>query len=527
MPARQAWESSEGHPVGLPPASRPVKDTFQFVGQAHAGMVPGEETLLVLDTNVVSALDSVARRGFDLDLPTDRRVAHLLSWLHDRPSVAVFHAFGIVEGAGFHRGALAGHSVMRRAFSSLAVIEHGRIHGEEWVASGDPLPEIRVPEDAIHPGNVIDIVEGLLPITVLPCYVTALAAALADRRGQQPLEAATSVFRRLVGELDYVPLLGWMTAALLFLGEPSLRRELRQTLFKFQRADLRLSCLSAAWDLGYLQLLSFIRSPLLAGFFEERQPVLVTEDRQLAPTAILSPCLANSPVFELEAALFDAAWEDEATELMQACVEERLVGGQLPDWSGCTSAAASLECDLGIKAPRLSLRGQTVAYDLSREDLRSFVELLCFDSIEKITESRDRLDPKIDLAGLDVVAGLLADNARAHGRLIEESVVTVLADQLDEEPRSAILITVLNMVRACLRDDFEMMTAWGQKLSVDGFDQWIWVSLWWFAREILADTAIVRGTSREVLIGRILDHMDVAEKEEATQGSGQKVPGSP
>jgi hypothetical protein len=489
-------------------------------------MVPDEGSLLVLDTNVVSALDSVARRGFDLDSPTDRRVAHLLTWLHDRPSAAVFHVFGIAEGAGFHRGALSGHSVMRRAFSSLAVIEHGRIHGEEWIASGNPLPEIRVPEGAIHPRSVTDIAEGLLPITVLPCYVTALAAALADRRGQQPMEAATSVFRRLVGELDYVPLFGWTTAALMFLGEPNLRRELRQTLFKFQRADLRLSCLSAAWDLGYLQLLSLIRSPLLAGFFEHRQPVLVTEDRQLAPTAILSLCLANSPVFELEADLFDAAWEDEATELMQACVEERLVGGQLPDWPACTSAAASLECDLGIEAPRLSLRGQTVVHHLTREDLRSFVELLRFDSIEKIVESRDGLDPKVDLAGLDVVAGLLSDNARARGRLIEESVA-ILADPLDEEPRSAILITVLNMVKACLKEDFELMTAWGQKLCVDGFDHWIWVSLWWFAREILADTATARETSREILIGRILDHVDEAGKERGPQSSEQKVPGSP
>ena len=484
-----------------------AEDSFQFVGQAHAGMVPDENILLVLDTNVVSALHSVAKRGFNLDSATDRRVAHLLLWLQARPSAAVFHVFGIAEGAGFHQGALAGDAVLRRGFSSLAVIEHGRLHGEEWITSGDPLSEIRVPEDAIHPRNVVDVVEGLLPLTVLPCYVAALSAALADRRGQQPLEAAAGVFRRLVDELDYVPLFGWMAAALLFLGQPVLRRELRQALFKFQRADLRLSCLSAAWDLGYLQLLSLIRSPLLSGFFEGRLPVLVTEDRQLAPTAILLPCLSNTPAFELGADLFDAEWENQALDLMEACMEERLVGGRLPSWSACVSAAASLEHDLGIEAPRLLPRGEKVVVDVTREDLASFAELLSFDSVEKIAKSRDRLDGPIEFAGLGIVAGLLGDNARAHGRLVEESVVSVLSERSGGEPRSAILITVLNMVKAYLQDDFQLLNAWGRALVVEGDHQLIWLCLWWFGREILADTAVARGTSREVLVGRVLDNV--------------------
>jgi hypothetical protein len=485
--------------------------TFSFVGQAHAGLVPDEESLLVLDTNVVSALHSVARRGIDLERPTDQRVAHLLLWLHDRPSAAVFHAFGIAEGAGFHRGALEHHALMERTCSSLTVIEHGRIHGEEWISSGEPLPDMWLPGAAINPRNVTEVIEMLLPLTVLPCYVAALAAALADRRGQ-PLEAATSVFRRIVAEIDYVPLFGWMASALLFLGEPTLRRELRQTLFKFQRPDIRLSCLSAAWDLGYLQLLSLIRSPLLTGFFEGRMPILVTEDRQLAPTAILAPCQSNTPAFEISGELFDPAFEEEALDLMQACTEERLVGGTIPEWGACNAAAASLEGELGLEATPLAPTAATLVVKLGRDELCAFVELLRFDSVNEIVNKYDRLDPKIEMAGLEVVAGLLGDNARARGRLIEESLRVVLAKPLaEEEPPSAIMISVLNMVSACIRDDYHTTSAWGQKLIIEGHEEWIWQCLWWLGRKVLEDTAVARESSIETLVGRLSERCGGAE----------------
>lgn len=483
--------------------------SFAFVGQAHGGWVPDEESLLVLDTNVVSALQSAARRGIDLERPTDQRVAHLLRWLHRRPSVAVFHAFGIAEGAGFHRGALDYHALLGRTASSLAVIEYGRVHGEEWIASGEPVPDMQAPSHALHPRNVTEVVEDLLPLTVLPCYLAALAAATADSRGQQPLEAATSVFRRLVAEIDYVPLFGWMAAALLFLGTPELRRELRQSLFKFQRSDLRLSCLSAAWDLGYLQLLSLIRSPALSGFFEGRMPVLVTEDRQLAPTAILAPCVSNSPAFEISGELFDPTWEGEAVKLMQACVEERLVGGEMPDWDSCATAATGLERELGIEAAPLAVSAPTLVVKLEREELREFVDLLRFDSVAEIMDAYEKLGEKVELAGLEVVVGLLGDNARAHGRLIEESFATVLAEPLWEtDPRSPIFCEVSNMVGACIAENSQMMSAWGQKLEIAGHGAFVWACLWWMGRTVLEDTAAVRGTSLGKLVGRLLANFD-------------------
>jgi len=485
--------------------------SFTFVGQAHGGLVPDEDCLLVLDTNVVSALHSVARRGIDLERPTDRRVAHLLYWLHERPSAAVFTVFGIAEGAGFHRGALESHALVGRAASSLAVIEHGRTQGEAWIASGKPLPAMNLPSAAIHPRNVTELVEELLPLTVLPCYLAALAAVVADRRGQRPIEAATSVFRRLVAEIDYVPLFGWVAAALLFLGETELRRDLRQTLFKLQRDDLRQSCLSAAWDLGYLQLLSLIRSPLLAGFFEGLMPVLVTEDRQLGPTAILAPCLSNSPAFELSADLFDPAWEEEAVDLMQACAEERLVGGRIPDWDACVTAAATMESEVGIEAAPLGTAEATLVVELGREELAAFIELLDYDSLGKIIETHDQLDPRIELTGLEVLAGLLADNARARGRLIEESLSILLAKPLwDSEPRSAVLIGVLNMVSAAVREDFQMVSAWAQTLILEGNEAWIWACLWWMGRKVLEDTAAVREVSLEELVWRLQMNFDLA-----------------
>jgi hypothetical protein len=487
-----------------------AKDTFQFVGQANAGLVPDENCLLVLDTNVVSALHSVARRGFDLESASDRRVAHLLLWLSAHPSAAVFHAFGISEGAGFHRGNLDAHAVLMRAASSVGAIEHGRIHGEDWIRSGEPLPDARYPPSALNPDQITGVMEELLPMTVLPCYIAALAAALADRRDLHPLEAAASVFRRLADEIDYIPLFGWLTSALLFLGERDLRRELRQRLFKLQRPEIGRSCLSAAWDLGYLQLASVMRSPLLSQLFEHRVPVLVTEDRQLAPTAILTRCLANTPAFELEADQFDPRWAGEAMDLIQRMGAERLLGGSMPEWSSCTAAIASLEGELGIDGTRFSVWGETVIVKVTHEQGRAFVELLRFTSVQQILDSRETLDRTTDAALLTGVVILLADNARAHRRLVEQSVGEILGRSLAEEPRSRWLTAAFNMVNAALREDWKSVTAWARMLDIEDGSAYLWAILWSWGRTVLADTAEARGEPTEALIDRMLKKFDDA-----------------
>ncbi|HEX3734000.1 MAG TPA: hypothetical protein VHU86_02480 [Solirubrobacterales bacterium] len=484
-----------------------LTDSFQFVGQAHGGMVPTERALLVLDTNVVSALHGVAKRGFDLGQMRDRRVAHLLRWLTAHPSAAVSPAFGIVEGAGFHRGGLSPYGVVQRALSTIAAVEYGREHVEEWVRSGEPLPDVKIPEDAIHPRNVLVAAELLLPWTVLPSYVAALAAALADRARLEPLAAANAVHRRLVAELDFIPTFAWFAAAVLFLGFPGVRRELRQALFKLQAPDIRQACLSAGWDLGYLQLLSFARSPVARSLFESRLPVLVTEDRQLAPTALLSRCLGNSPLFESP----------------PTC--SILPGGTTPlicfsgdRWSACRGAggrrsgstvpraAVRLEAELGIEgAPRLSLHRPVINVESSPADMLAFFRFLrVADAGTVIKEEFDKVGEGAGAIRITYLAHFVQDNARAHDRDVRSSWEAIFARLPQGWEEMLTFSVVVKMTEAAMARDWPMFNAWAEKLEVDSTDGVALLSIWTLGRAVFEDTGAVWSESTEALLDRMI-----------------------
>jgi hypothetical protein len=490
--------------------------TFQFTGQAHGGVVPLAHAVLVLDTNVVSALHGVAKRGFDLERTSDLRVAHLLRWLEARPGVDVFPLFGILEGAGFHEGGLSSYSLVQRAFVSLGTVGYGRQQPDDWIRSGDPLPDLLVPDQAVHPREMVNAAETLLPWTVLPCYVAALAAALADQQGKDALAGAASVHRRLVAELDFVPLFGWLTAALLFLGHTSLRRELRQALFKLQRADVRMSCLSAAWDLGYLQLLSIARSPTLDPLFGGRLPILVTEDRQLAPTSILARCIGNTPKFELHAETFDPRWRDEALDLLKNCQAERLrVPGRPPDWDTSVSAARRLERELGIKSfPGLTVHSPTITIEVHHDQLVNFLALLRVRDASAVVTELVQREEDVEPAGLVVVSRLIEDNAQAHGRSVDASWDAVLDRLPAGWQQSSTLVLTLKTVRAVADKDWQLATAWRQRVALDAMDGFVSLWLWRCGRELLADTAIARNEPVDDLLSRLIGRVENASRSE-------------
>lgn len=266
-------------------------DCYQFTGQANQGAVVDRNAVLVLDTNVLSTIYSVTRGGFDLTRVQDRRAAHLLRWLAARPDVAVLPLFGALEGSGFHAGGVDRLGVIQRSLAALAFSTWGREHAEQWIASGEHASaDIAIPDDALHPDGAIELGEMLLPWTVLPSYVAALAIAVVEREGRQGPSAVGAVHRLLQSNLDHIPVFGWLIGSLMFVGTTKLRSELRRDLFKAGRGELRTQCLSAGWDLGYLQLMSMARIPLMRPVFHDRIPLLVTEDRRLAPAAILLAC---------------------------------------------------------------------------------------------------------------------------------------------------------------------------------------------------------------------------------------------
>ena len=239
--------------------------------------------MLFLDTMVLSTLYSVTKGGFDLARAQDRRAAHLLRWLAARPDVAVSPVFGALEGSGFHAGGIDPLDVIRRVTAAIAFSTWGREHADDWIASGQSASvDVVIPDGAVHPDHAIEAGEALLPWTVLPCYVAALATALVEREGKRDLAAVEAVHCILSSDLDFVPAFGWLISALMFIGTSRVRSELRKGLFKFGRGELRRICLSAGWDLGFLELMSIARTPTVQPLFDGRAPLLVTEDNQLA-----------------------------------------------------------------------------------------------------------------------------------------------------------------------------------------------------------------------------------------------------
>jgi hypothetical protein len=492
-----------------------MDDCYQFTGQAHHGAVVDRNAVLLLDTNVLSTLYSVGRGGFDLGRAQDRRAAHLLRWLAARPDVAVSPLFGVLEGSGFHAGAIDPLDAIRRATAAIVFATWGREHAEEWIHSGKCAPaDVPVPDTASHPEQAIELGELLLPLTVLPCYVAALATALVEQEGKQGLAAAEAVHRILASQLDFVPAFGWLVGSLVFIGTPKLRLELRRDLFKLGRGELRTACLSAGWDLGYLELMSVSRIPVMQPLLDGRTPLLVTEDQRLAPAAILLNCQGNSGAFELDGGLLDPTWQDGAIQLLEDLQAQRdlsIRGTSTPTWERCATVAERLEQELGIAdAPPLSLRGEPQILDIPPNAVKQWLGAIA------IAESGEALEALVkhseagtDLmtSGATVLAMLIRDNAHAHQRELKAGWETVLGSLPENSGDSASLALTATLALAIAEDDWSLSTAIFRKLVLDELDGISVMWLWYLARMVLDDTAVARQSSLHELLLRILVRM--------------------
>jgi hypothetical protein len=488
-------------------------DCYQFTGQAHHGAVVDRGAVLVLDTMVLSTVYSVTKGGFDLTRRQDRRAAHLLRWLAARPDVAVSPLFGVLEGSGFHTGAVDPLDVIRRFTAAIAFSTWGREHAEEWIASCECAPpDIGIPDGAVRPDDAIELGEALLPWTVLPCYVAALATAVVERAGQRDLAAVEAVHGILASDLDFVPVFGWLVSALMFVGTPEIRRELRYKLFKLGRDDVRRQCLSAGWDLGFLQLMSIARTPTVQPLFDGRTPLLVTEDNQLAPSAIRLLCQGDSGAFEVDGDLIDPVWRDDAIELLNDLDLRRAVSLEsvsLPSWEKCAATARELERALGIDdAPALSLRGgEPQVIEIEPRAVVQWLEAIAAEdagkALEVLVEGRESgLD--ILTSGATVVAILARDNARARERELKAAYESVLNELADVPGEPGSLVLAAKLVLSIAEEDWAWSTAIFRKLVVDEIDHIAIMWLWYLGRKLLEDTSVARGCSVPELISRIL-----------------------
>lgn len=477
------------------------RDYFHIIGQAYQGMVVDSDAVLILDTNVVSVIYSVVKRGFALADPQHVRAAHLLRWLASRPDVAVSALFGVIEGSGFHAGAIDPLVAAQRTFATMVFTKWGTANAEEWIASGKPAPlEQTMPDDAIHPDNAVEMGELLLPWTVLPGYVAALAASLLRREGVEGIEAAEALHELLVSRLGHVPAFGWGIGALMFVGTPKVRRDLEQELFKLTQPDIRKVCMSAGWDLGFMELMSVARTPQVSPMFKGRAPLLATDESRLGPAAMFLRCIGNSGTFHADDQLFDFRWRDQALATMrrlQAKRDRTLDRASMPTWDSCASAARSLESELGIAdASALSLRGEHIVLVIPPRTIELWMSaLLTENSGTAVVQLIDAPEPDSPLipAGALVVSLLMQMLAKE----LPGELRDVAAGVLDSAPQEVLKLTYIQIAArlgiAIAEEDWSWTTLLLQSIERDRSPGLAAVCIHHLARMLLTAVAESRG----------------------------------
>ncbi len=466
--------------------------------------------LLILDTNVVSRIEEIAKRGLDRERVSHRKVVRLASWLSARRESVVISAFGVVEGAGFHSGQLSPAGLLSRSAAVDGVLRWASWNVDAF-ADGRPVPmEAYRPSGAANPADALDLIEELLPLTVLAGYVTALAVARATQLSMTPVERARWLHRRLVADLGFIPLFGWFAGVLALCGRAALANRLRTSFFKLGAADLRRACLSAAWDLGYLQLMSLLRTPQVAPAFACRPPVLVTEERQLPELAASIAAHGDGPEHAIATDDLHPRWREETKHLLADCAFERaLVEPRMPTWDTTRVAAERLERELQLdEAPLLRLFAPTRSVEARREDLAPF--LLAVREAEAGAALERFAAPSqgdVLLGGIVYAAGRAHDNARARNRAVVETWAAVVRHLPDGAMELSSTNKAVLLARASDDGDWIRFNAALERMEIDGDRGFVLLWLWRIVRDLLADTARARESTIDTLLNTLAERL--------------------
>lgn len=492
-----------------------MRQQFEILGQGFGGAIPPSRAFVLLDTNVVSVLETIARKGFNPESTGHRRAEHLLRWLSGRDDDAILTMFGVLEGAGFHAGAVRPYMLLRRAVAANALIAWARDHLDEIIGSRAPLPTQAIQRGLIDARTAYEDSEPLVEAAVLPSLVAALSCAVADRSSRPPVERAQLVHDRLVSEVNRIPTFGWLTAALLFMGRPDIRNRLRTSLFKLQEADVRQSCLSAAWDLGYLEVMNLARVPQIqTDWLEDRPPVLVTEDGALSWVASsLIMWRGGTGDYAIDNELWDVPFRDAAVNLLEQNQRRRAAVRRVPPrWALYEKAARRLLRDLGVDdAPTLRMRPRTVWVRPERDDINAYVQLVVLpDARDALLRLHNQREGDALIGALWVVVDLVLDNADARRRPPEESweaiarAITAETDKTDPDP-SHLVLGALSIAHAVWTKAWEQLNAALEDISIAGSFRPTIMYLWKIGRMIIDDTANARNIPTDE-ITRLLEY---------------------
>lgn len=277
-----------------------------------------EVTQYVIDTNVISQIERLVRGG-TADATT-LKAAALCRDLADRPWITIVDEFAWIEGSSFHQAAgLSPTSIVIRDVAARLLESRPR----DLVATVHSISGWRLPDgyDENVRRNLDDAISAM-QLTVIPCYLAALV--LEERYGNTSPAGLTAddvidVLTVLHEQLNYVPGVLFAALKLACLGTPDSRTAAMRVL-KTGRKSPKVkeylpirNALSAAWDLGVLQLLSVKLS-------QRVNAALVTSDNALADIAerinvlpfggvvIRDDALANSPKSHVDTQRIDSAY---------------------------------------------------------------------------------------------------------------------------------------------------------------------------------------------------------------------------
>jgi hypothetical protein len=390
------------------------------------------------------------------------------------------------------------------------VIEWGRQDPTVWDFADGAQPEAYLDLSEWRPSTMMREAEQVLPWTVLPGYALALGARLAHERELEGIAALHCLRIEVIDHLEYLPAAGVLACFLLFAGKKRLRLRLHQELFKHQHERLRRDAMSAAWDLGLLQLLVLWGVGSANTPLGGRRAIVVSEDRGLN---LLAPMVTKGAA--VGGAILDAEHlEPELARQASALFMEILVGRggvagapAVPTWDGNVAVAQRVERELGmVDAPSLTVTGGRISIDVSGADVLRWLDALASESSTQAAESivGARLDGQdLNPAALLCVGRLVHDKAAVRKRDVKGSWQMV-AERLPESPAENVIVgSVFHLARAVAVEDWSLASIWIGKIAAHGGAELSEIILWSIGRTVLEDTAEAHGESAAKLIARI------------------------
>ncbi len=469
---------------------------------------------LLLDTNVVTAMDGMARGGYRSHHPADSRVATLLRRVWKEEPDGLHHGIDFFEGGGFNQGGLDFYNAVRRFSSVRTLLELGPKGFDRFVENGRSVQEVEAKfayQERIQAG--LDEVNRRFAWTFLPAYAVALIVN-STCRGASNGDLGDKL-DRLLGDAPLLPDAPLLAALLCQHGEPAVRDTLRSGVFHLNEGNIAKAAQSAAWDLTYVEWLDMMAQSDLDGRRREpAQLILVTDDGPFADFVdmlIASPFTGRIEVSAQAVAGERLALFESVRRNLQLTFRRTANLGSPEHMTArmaevYTAAIRLLEDELEIPPINLDvwpIQPEAVPRDWDwvatllsaiMDDWTVIIRLIDLNARE-----RDVLLPLLPLA-----ATLMHDNAAARGRSVDDS--------LDAIWRSSELGGTRNVARglvaSAIQDGPIMLNAALRLVTIsEGAFGAVVVGVVSILRSTIRDSAVARGQDVDLLIGELIEHI--------------------